>query len=108
MEKKDGGNISHWQLHHLEVPEEHMEEFYKHFPMLKENNMKPIMFTGIVVDDPTGRWHPGYHMRSTYIVNFDRETGIIETLNTMYKLDMKTEGMDTFKDLGNGVLKIFY
>jgi len=108
MEKKDGGNISHWQLHHLEVPENQIEEFWNHFPELKEDKIKPIIFTGSVVDDPTGRWKPGFHMRSSYIISFDRKTGIVETLNTMYKLDMKTEGMDTFPDLGNGVLKIFY
>ena len=108
MEKKDGGNISHWQLHHLEVPEEHMGTFWEHFPELKKDKIQPVMFTGNVVDDPTGRWQPGFHMRSTYIINFDRETGVVETLNTMYKLDMNTEGMDTFPDLGNGVLKIFY
>ncbi len=108
MEKKDGGNISHWQLHHLKVPEESMNDFWKQFPELEKNKTQPVMFTGTVVDDPTNRWKPGFHMRSTYIINFDRETGVVETLNTMYKLDMNTEGMDTFPDLGNGVLKIFY
>jgi hypothetical protein len=108
MDKKDGGKIENWQLHHIEVPEEHMDLFWEHFPELKDNKIYPVMFTGTVVDDPTGRWVPGYHMRSTYIINLDRETGIVETLNTIYKLDMKTEGMDRIPDLGNAVLKIFY
>lgn len=103
--KKDGGIIEKWQLHHLSVPEGYEGDFKERFP---DVIFPPIMFTGTVKEDPTGRWESGFHMRSTYIVNLDRETGICETQNTIYKLDMKTEGQDTLKDLGNDVLKIFY
>jgi len=105
LEKKDGGLIKNWQLHHITIPEGHEELFNKHFP---DVIIPPLMFTGTLVDDPTGRWEPGYHMRSTYIISFDRDTGIVETLNTMYKLDMKTEGQDVMPDLGNDVLNVFY
>lgn len=103
--KKDGGIIKNWQLHHITLTENEAKLFIKHFP---NAIMHPVLFTGTVVDDPTGRWQPGFHMRSTYIVSFDRKTGIVETLNTIYKLDMKTEGMDGISDLGRDVLKIFY
>lgn len=105
MKKKDGGKIKNWQLHHIVIPEGHEKEFKEAFP---EVMYPPIMFTGTLVDDPTGRWQPGYHMRSTYFVSFDRKTGVVETLNTIYKLDMKTENMDRLPDLGNAVLGIFY
>lgn len=103
--KKNGGKIKNWQLHSITVLKEQEERFLKFFPNVI---MPPILFTGTIVDDPTGRWMPGFHMRSTYIVSFDREKGVIETLNTTYKLDMKTEGKDVMPDLGNNVLKIFY
>lgn len=103
--KKNGGKIINWQIHNITVLKEQEERFLKTFPGV---SMPPILFTGTVSDDPTGRWRPGFHMRSTYMVSFDRDTGIFETLNTMYKLDMKTEGKDVISDLGNDVLKIFY
>ena len=104
--KKDGGNITYWQIHNIIVPEEDEDDFIKAFPELEGKKVQ--MFTGTVVDEPTGRWNPGDHMRSTYIVEFDRETGTVETLNTIYHLDMKTEGLDSFPDLGNKVLFIYY
>ncbi len=67
-----------------------------------------VAAAGNVVDDPTGRWQPGFHMRSTYIISLNRKTGRVETLNTVYDLDMKTEGQDSMPDLGNKALGIFY
>lgn len=66
----------------------------------------PLMFSGTVVDDPARRWKPGNHMRSSYIVSIDREKGIIETQNTVYKVI--DEGDDVLPDLGNGILGVFY
>ncbi len=105
MDKKDGGKIEKWQIHHLQIPEGGEEKFKEVFPNII---FQPIVFTGTVVNEPTGRWKPGDHMRSSYIVSFDKKTGIVETLNTIYKLDMDTEGLDIVPDLGNGVLNLFY
>lgn len=105
MEKKNGGKIENWQLHHIEIPEESKEKFKQYFP---DVIIPPILFTGTLVDDPTGRWQPGYHMRSTYCVSFDRDTGVFETLNTIYTLDMETEGQDVIPDIHNDVLKLSY
>jgi len=105
--KRRGGTIKNWQLHHLTIPggEENQKLFAEYNPtaMLDPG---PIMFSGTVVDDPAGRWRPGFHMRSSYIVSIDREKGIIETQNTVYRVI--EEGGDVLPDLGNDILKIFY
>jgi hypothetical protein len=110
--KKDGGTIDNWQLHNLSYTQEQLEEAYPN------ENLKPMVFTGTVVEDAVGRWKKGNHMRSSLIVNIDRENGVIETRNTMYKV--LEEGGDTVSedmadllqkdtpDLGNDVLGIFY
>jgi hypothetical protein len=105
--KKDGGKISHWQIHNLNVPEDMLQELKRIKPDICVDP-NPMMITGNIVDDPTGRWEKGFHFRSTLICKIDRENHTIETENTIYKYDPDTEGQDTFKDLGNGVLKIFY
>jgi len=107
-EKKDGGKIKNWQLHHLTFEEGQQESFNKIYPELKEHDIEPMMFTGTIVEDPVGRWESGWHMRSSLIVKLDRKEGIIETLNTIYHVDMDTENQDSMPDLGNGVLEIFY
>jgi len=113
MEKKDGGNISHWQLHHLKFPEEDRVAFESYNSEVDFDNI--MMVTGTVVNEPTERWNPGDHFRSSMIIEVDRKNNTIETLNTIYHFDPKTEGQDTIfdietgnKDMGNKVLGIFY
>lgn len=106
MSKKNGGTIKNWQLHHLTVPEDVKELFIEKNPGIDVSN--PMMVTGTVVDEPTGRWRPGDHFRSTYIMNIDRVHSIIETQNTIYHVDPDTENMDVMPDLKNNVLRIFY
>ncbi len=113
MEKKNGGKISHWQLHHLKYHENQRETFKEMRPNLDFDNIR--ILTGTVVDEPTGRWKPGNHFRSSMVVNVDRENNTIETENTIYHFDPETEGQDTVcdpktgnKDMGNAVLGIFY
>ena len=45
-------------------------------------------------------------MISSYICSIDREKGIIETMNTIYKVI--DEGNDELPDLGNNILDVFY
>lgn len=99
--KKDGGTIKNWQTHKLTFTKKQIESSYP------GSHAKPIMFTGTVVKDPTGRWKPGHHMRSSLVVSLNRKTGICETINTMYKLIGK-EGGDIFPDLGNKILDVYY
>ncbi len=106
MEKKDGGNISHWQLHHLKYDDNLREKFELLAPTIDFNNI--MVVTGTVVDEPTGRWKPGHHFRSSMIVKIDRKENYIETENTIYHFDPETENQDGMPDLGNGVLGIFY
>jgi|GEM_PF-662017 len=113
MEKKDGGLISHWQIHNLKFAEDQREMFESHRPNLDFDKIR--MVTGTVVDDPTGRWNPGDHFRSSMVVNINREKNTIETENTIYHFDPDTEGQDSVfdvatgnKDMGNGVLTIHY
>lgn len=101
--KKDGGLIRNWQLHHITIPEGQEEGFEALYP---EAIIPPIVFTGTVVHDAAGRFRPGYHIRSTYICSMDKTLGQIETLNTIYKVI--DEGGDIFPDLGNDVFSIVY
>ena len=108
MIKKKGGTIKNWQTHTLaEADDEHMEKYKAVFPEMTES--KAMVFTGTVVDDPTGRWEPGFHMRSSMIMTLDRETGIVETQNTVYTLE-GDEGGDPYfsEDAGKAVLGLFY
>jgi len=102
--KKLGGTIRNWQLHHLnELNKKDTNVFLKYFPKALLDP-GPLMFTGTVVSSP--KWNKNDHMTSSYIISIDRKNGIIETMNTIYKV--KNEGGDILPDLGNGILKIFY
>ena len=103
MKKKDGGTIRNWQLHYLALNEKQQQKLKIAFPEIK---IEPMVFTGTVVEDKAGRWLPGFHMRSTLIVSLDRKKGVIETLNTIYKV--QDEGNDVIPDLGNAVSGTFY
>ena len=105
--KKDGGNIKNWQLHNLTYKDDSLKQLKEMYPeaVTKPN---PMIVTGTVVNEPTGRWKPGNHFRSSMIVKINRKNYNIETLNTIYHFDPETEGQDTIPDLGNGVLGIFY
>jgi hypothetical protein len=106
MIKKKGGTIKNWQTHTLAAADDELMPKYKEaYPEMTED--KAMVFTGTVVDDPTGRWQPGFHMRSSLIMTLDREAGVCETQNTVYFLEGE-EGGDMFEDMGRGVLSLFY
>ena len=90
MSKVYRGTIESWQIHTI--------------------NEGASFFTGFVVEDPTGRFEEGWHMRSSLIENFNRETGELETMNSTYKMDMHTEGMDSYFPDDNAQLAtgVFY
>lgn len=103
MEKKIGGLIEKWQIHHLTISVNKIRTMY---PEVEEN--EGLILTGTVVDDPTGRWLPGHHMRSSIIVKYDTENGVIETLNTIYQLQGESGDSIIGGDIGDAVLSIFY
>lgn len=106
--KKDGGLVRNWQIHHLTIPPDMIRDYKWLTDMYPDilYDPGPLVFTGTIVHDAAQRWQPGDHMRSSYIVAIDRDKGVIETQNTIYKVI--NEGGDIYPDLGNGILKIFY
>lgn len=101
--KKQGGIIKNWQFHRLSVTKEYANEKYN----LDIKTDQVMMFSGTVVEDFTGRWQPGYHMRSSIIIDYDPETGMCETKNTLYILQGE-ENADCLPDLGDNILKVYY
>lgn len=102
--KKGVVTIRDWQLHHLSCKQKDIDAVYPGI------NAQPLMFSGTVVDDPTYRWLPGYHMRSSLVVKMTKNADnshTVETLNTMYKL-LGEGGNDIFPDMGDNITKIFY
>jgi hypothetical protein len=110
--KKDGGTIDNWQLHTLSLKQEIIDKVYPN------TNATSQVFTGTVVESDLSKYQNGFHMRSSLIIKIDRENGIIETLNTIYKvlnegnddvtLNMgKILGIDS-PDIGEAVMGLFY
>ncbi len=84
IEKKFGGTLTHWQLHTIFEKEEDMKVALEKYPGMVTD--KAYIFTATVVEDPTGRWEPGFSMRSSMVLRVDPEAGIIETANTIYRV----------------------
>jgi hypothetical protein len=106
--KRRGGTIKNWQIHKMSsFPGNMSKEKYLEFYPDTLLAPYPLMFTGTIVEEPTGRI-VGNHMRSSVIVRIDRESGEIETLNSVYKMELTSEFGDIFDDLGNDVLNVFY
>ena len=102
--KKDGGVIKDWQIPQLPATQEQIDQVHP------GKGAKPMLFTGTVVEDPTGRWKPGFHMRSSLIVSHNKKTGVVETLNTIYKL-IGPEGdpvSEQIKAIGGKPWNVFY
>ena len=87
MTKKFGGTIKNWQLHTVVKGDTEQFDLLKEEfgDELMEDNM--YVFTGTVVEDPLGRWEVDWNMKSSYVMNVDRDAGIIETMNTIYKVE---------------------
>jgi len=103
MTKKDGGRLTGWQLHTLT---DDMEAAKRIRPDLDIKTDKVYKLTATVVADYLGRWNPGDHMTSSIVVEFDEETMMVETENTLYHLE--GEPGDVLPDLGPNINKIFY
>ena len=110
--KKDGGTIDNWQTHTLTLKQESIDKVYP------DSNATAQVFTGTVIESDLLKYQAGNHMRSSLIVKIDRENGVIETLNTIYKVlnegndDVTLKMADLFNidspDIGDKVMGLFY
>lgn len=82
--KKYGGELTKWSIHNL------------------SSGLK--VMTAVVVSDPLNRWEEGWTMRSSPVLNIDREKGIVETLNTIYSVDDN----EIKEDYGDFVKHIYF
>jgi len=103
MQTKCDRTVHGWQIHTLDIPSDAVMAQY---PTVK---IRPMVFTATVLDDPTGKWEVGFHMRSTLIVDIDFIEGIIQTVTKTYKIEgPEGDGRCNNQDLGNAALHIFY
>lgn len=96
--------VTGWQLHTISKDVNVIKEL---MPDIKFTVNKTMVMTGTVVDEPTGRWKPGNHMRTSVIVSIKED--MIETLNTRYQV-IGPEGDPAlgFNDLGPTVMRLYY
>jgi hypothetical protein len=81
--KPFGGTIEFWCRH---IFTEHLPKDFLEQKRAEDPNFSAEIVTGQVVEDKLLRWKPGDAMQTTIIVNFDEESLLIETKNTIYKL----------------------
>lgn len=105
--KKDGGIIENWQMHTVTDSPEAIEIAKEMHPTFDMD--RGAVFTGSIVEDPTGRFTIGDHMRSSLIISYDPDSGRCETANTIYNL-RGDEGGDIYfdDDMGKAIMAIFY
>ena len=95
--------LSHWQIYTLSATKEQLRTVRPDVEL-----DVGLVVTGTVVDDPTGKWQPGFHMRSTVAQRYDEEQGLFETENTIYKLTDPQGDPTTNGDWGDNVVSLFY
>lgn len=98
------GTITDWQVHHLSIPQEKLDQ---HAAETNKERMLPLIITGTIMEDPSGRGTSGCHMRTSALTVFNEAEGYCETNSSIYRLSGEN-GKDMLPDLGDGVLSIFY
>ena len=98
MSKKYGGVIENWTFNTLTTAVS--AETRK---LMKVE--KVMILSGYVVEDPLGRWEEGWHMRSSLVMDYDEESGTVETMSTIYTVKGK---MLENADMGDLITKVFY
>jgi hypothetical protein len=81
--KPFGGTIEFWCRHILT---QHLPKDLLAVKLAEDPGFSAEIFTGQVVEDKLGRWRPGDAMQSSLIINFDENTLLVETKNTLYQL----------------------
>ncbi len=103
--KKFGGTITDWCLHTLYPGDS--DEFRQLTEEFDIQTDAAYIFTGTVKEDPLGRWEEGWSMKSSLVLHVDREAGIIETANTIYKVEDENESY-TGGDIGRAAMSIYF
>ena len=103
MSKKDGGVIVDWTLNVLSYTPEELANIG-----VEVRTDKVYILSGYVKEDPTGRFQPGWHFRSSPVVEIDAENGIVETRNTIYRIEGEANSENALPDMGNMIMKVFY
>ncbi len=102
--KKFGGTITNWCLQVIAesgtVNHQILKEQYND---IQTDNI--YIFTGTVKDDPTGRWQRGDSIRSSVIIRIHRDLNIIETANTLYRVEIEDDSF-TGGDIGELAINI--
>ncbi|MES9964552.1 MAG: hypothetical protein ABW116_13535 [Candidatus Sedimenticola sp. 20ELBAFRAG] len=98
------GTITGWQLHHLSMPQEKLDQLMKE---REEEKILPLIITGTVKEDPSGRMEVGWHMRTSPLTFLSEEEGYCETRFSVYRLE-GSNGSDIMPDMGDQVLGLFY
>lgn len=94
--------IKNWQRHNLIGLDEKLKEA---FPT---KDTMPMIITGTIVEDRTGKFPKGFHTRTSLVTDIDLENGNFKTMNSVYILEGE-EGDDMVGgDLGNAVIHISY
>lgn len=93
--------IRDWQVHKLSFTKAQINKVYPGM------DLQPMVVTGTIVEDPSGKLKPGNHTRTSLVKKLDRKTKTLITKNSIYKLEGK-EGNDVMPNLGDAVLNIFY
>ena len=93
--------IKDWRLHQLSPSIETIQRFRP--DVLLDH---AFVLTGTIIEDDLNRWPPGDHMRSSLLLSYDEERGIVETENSIYHLQGQEGG--SLPDLGDAVLTLFY
>jgi len=95
------GKISNWRIHKLSITEEEIEKKFGN------ENLQPMVLSGVVVKDYRNRWNPGNTMRSSLIKNI--KGNIVKTRNSIYELIGEGDNENSyFPDMGDGILNVFW
>lgn len=102
MTKKDGGVITEWTLNTLSVAPKEINDFAD----MGVRTDKCYILSGYIKEDPTGRFEVGFHFRSSIVIDIDEDKGLVETQNTIYRLDGPAD--QGIADMGDLIMKVTY
>ncbi len=104
VEKVFRGTVCNYQIHHLSIPQEKLDEACKQWGY---ERVLPLVITGTIKGDTSGLRPDGHHVRTSPLTLLNEEGKYFETRNSIYMLEGEN-GTDMVPDLGDGVFFIYY